>query len=102
MPDDSIDKTFTAYLQDGSELPGFIVFDDDLLNFQVYSNDLSHAGTYNIVVQASFIGYTDWPDATLNVVLTVIDPCESAIMDPNDTLEIDMLLGYVYDAAATL
>ena len=84
------------------ELPGFIVFDDDLLSFQVHSNDLSQVGTYNIIVQASFTGYTDWPDATLNVVLTVSDPCESATLDPNETLEIEKLFGYVDGTATTL
>ena len=36
-PDEDIDKTFVAYLEDGSELPDFIIFDADALLFEVRS-----------------------------------------------------------------
>ena len=68
----------------------------------MYSNVLANLGTFNIVVTAIFTQYPDWPDVTLDIVLTVDDPCESAILDPNQTLEIDMLLSYVYDGAVTM
>ena len=68
----------------------------------MYSNDLSNLGTFNIVVTAIFTQYPNWPDVTLDIVLTVDDPCESAILDPNQTLEIEKLFGYVYGAATTL
>lgn len=43
--------TYTPRLTDGRPWPSFITFTEPLRKFEVYSNNFSHVGTYNIEIK---------------------------------------------------